>query len=113
MSNNKLKIAKIRQTPFTNRWVCLTKWKDEGTYIKKMDPRCEYDVTDDINTLRKNVSQSLIEFLIKRAKEEGNIQAEDFLKYIYDDGITLVVDENDPSKNIEILPKDEKREFIE
>jgi len=107
---NETKKAKICKSPFSHKWVCLTKWKDRGIYVEKTDPRCEYDITEDVIKVLQDNSVSLIEHLINKAIEAKNPSAEDFLRNIYEDGIVMVLDKDDRLEDLEILPPKTREE---
>lgn len=110
MEKNQIKKGKICKKPFSHKWVCLTKWKDNQTYIKKIDSRCEYDITEDVVKVIQDNSIELMKYLIDKAKEHKNPNAEDFLRNIYEDGITMIINKDDPSEDIEILPAKTREE---
>ena len=110
MEKNQIKKAKICKKPFSHKWVCLTKWKENETCIKKIDSRCEYDITEDVIKVLQDNSVSLIELLINKAIEAKNPSAEDFLRNIYEDGIVMVLDKDDRLEDLEILPPKTREE---
>lgn len=110
MEKNQIKKAKICKKPFSHKWVCLTKWKENETCIKKIDSRCEYDITEDIIKALQDNSIGLMELLINKARESKNPSAEDFLRNIYEDGIVMILDKDDPSEDLQILPPKTREE---